>query len=377
MSIIAVKNKVWNFINGTLGWKTDRKIVVFESDDWGMIRMASKSAFNFFQKKGFPVDKCVYSSNDMLESNEDMEALFEILESVKDKNGNSAIFTANNIVANPDFKKIREGGFQEYFYEPFTETLKRYPNHDQVQNLYKKGMEAKIFHPQLHGREHLNVERWMRALQSKDVSTHLGFQQNMFSLIKDGEISSCRKEYLDALGGDEKNNNFSYIKIIDEGCHLFKSIHGFASQSFIAPCYTWSSSINLDLKRNGILFLQGGRVQKEPKASKKGFSKKYHYLGQQNQHGQYYMIRNASFEVCENPNKDWVDSCMKEIETAFKFKKPAIISSHRVNYIGGIHPANRSQSLKLLDFFLQKIIKTYPEVEFMSSDQLGQLMAEK
>ena len=88
-----------------------------------------------------PVEECLYNSNDCLESNEDMEALFEVLESVKDKNNNPAILTANNIIANPDFEKIQQSNFQEYHYEPFTTTLKRDPKRDRVLSLYKEGIQ--------------------------------------------------------------------------------------------------------------------------------------------------------------------------------------------------------------------------------------------
>ena len=37
---------------------------------------------------------------------------------------------------------------------------------------------------------------------------------------------------------------------------------------------------------------------------------------------------------------DCVDSCIKEIEIAFKWQKPAVISSHRVNYVGFINQDN-------------------------------------
>ena len=87
------------------GFRTKRKIIVIESDDWGSIRMASKEAYNILLNSGYPVDQSTYNKNDALESNEDLEMLFEVLSSVKDKNGNSAIITANTIVANPDFEK--------------------------------------------------------------------------------------------------------------------------------------------------------------------------------------------------------------------------------------------------------------------------------
>lgn len=54
----------------------------------------------------------------------------------------------------------------------------------------------------------------------------------------------------------------------------------------------------------------------------------------------------------------------------FKNKHIAVISSHRINYVGGIDINNRIKNLKLLDEFLSALLMKYPDVEFMSSDQL-------
>lgn len=374
MALLSLKESILHYLFLNTGWRSDRKIVVFESDDWGMIRMASKKAFNYFKKAGVPVESCLYNSNDMLENNEDLELLFETFNCVKDKNGNPAILTANNIVANPDFEKIKQSNFQDYFYEPFTATLQRYPNSDRVIELYKEGQNKNVFRPQFHGREHINVANWMKALQQKDKFAMMAFEHRMFSVHFSGGVSSCKLEYLDAFGNQDEID--THHQIVKEGLELFKKIHSYSSASFIAPCYTWSSVLNKTLIDNGVSFLQGGRVQKEPVFSNgKSFKKKYHFTGQKNTLGQIYLTRNASFEVAENPYKDWVDSCMKEIELVFRFKKPAIISTHRVNFMGGLNPENRNRTLKQLRQLLIKITKTWPDVEFMSSDQFGHIIA--
>ena len=96
------------------GWQTKREIVVLESDDWGTIRMPSKAVYSALLKEGIAVDKCAFNRNDTLASSEDLQALFDTLMSFKDINGNSPKITANTIVANPDFDKIRESNFEEY-----------------------------------------------------------------------------------------------------------------------------------------------------------------------------------------------------------------------------------------------------------------------
>ena len=54
--------------------------------------------------------------------------------------------------------------------------------------------------------------------------------------------------------------------------------------------------------------------------------------------------------------------------------KPAIISSHRLNYVGFIDEKNRDSTLKLLDEILKRVLKKWPEVEFFNSADLGKII---
>jgi hypothetical protein len=371
------KNISRNLLN-IRGWQSgDRKIVVIESDDWGTVRVSSREAYDYFLKNNLPVNECPYNSNDMLESNEDMERLYETLSSVKDKNGNPALFTADNIVANPDFEKIKASGYQKYFYEPFTETYRRYPNHDKVLQLYKEGIERKMLLPQFHGREHVNVARWLKALQENDKAAHLAFEQNMFSVHAE-RGPKVVNEYMDALDADSAEELNAKPAIVEEGLHLFKKIWGFSSKSFIAPCYIWDTSLEMLLAQHDVKYIQGMVIQLEP-VLEKGYQykRKYHYQGQRNKTGQHYLIRNAFFEPSTNPGFDWVSDCLHRIEVAFRWKKPAVISTHRLNFMGGLRPENRDDNLALFSSLLKKITQRWPGVEFMSSVQLGDLIQTK
>jgi hypothetical protein len=177
------------------------------------------------------------------------------------------------------------------------------------------------------------------------------------------------------LDGDSAEALKAKAEIINEGLQLFKSIWGFSSKSFIAPCYIWDTALEPILSDNGVQYLQGMVSQLQPTpAFGYRYKIKYHYQGQQNKLGQRFLIRNVFFEPSSNPNFDWIDDCLHRIETAFRWNKPAIISSHRVNYIGFIREQNRTTNLALLQQLLKRIVQRWPEVEFMSSDQLGDLM---
>ena len=148
--------------------------------------------------KEYPVDKCHCNTNDALESNQDLGMLFEVLKSVHGRDGKPAILTAIYIVANRDFKKIRDSDFKKYHYEPFSETLKRYPEHDKVMDLYQEGISQGVIMPQFHGREHLNVNRWMRALNKDWTAEKEAFDMGVFS-PKIAQSTGFLNEYKDAL----------------------------------------------------------------------------------------------------------------------------------------------------------------------------------
>lgn len=358
------------------GWKTKRKIVVFESDDWGMQRMPSKAAYEILLAKGYPVDKSIYNRFDSLESNEDVEALMDVLSSVKDKYNNPAIFTLNNILTNPDFGKILSSNHEDYHSVLFTETLRISKNTEKVFELYKQGVSNNLFQPQFHGREHVHINNWMNNLRKGYDNFLDAFKEGSYT-INDKRGFSCRYECLDAMASYSVDD-FELIKIsIEHGLSLFKEIWGFHSVSIIAPCYTWSKPLENVFKVNGIKFIQGSRVQREPISIDQPFKIYRNYCGKKSPTGLIYLVRNVGFEQIESGDDNIVNTALQQIHTSFFWGKPAIISSHRVNYIGTIEQRNRTKNLKLLKTLLKEIVKRYPDVEFLSSDKLGDLITSK
>lgn len=145
---------------------------------------------------------------------------------------------------------------------------------------------------------------------------------------------------------------------------MFRNIWGVASRSFVAPCYTWNDKIENVLYNNGVELIQGARVRRSSCNS----SKKYLYAGEKN-NGLIYGVRNCFFEPATTTNYS-TDKLINDVGNVFKNKHIAVISSHRINYVGGIDINNRIKNLKLLDEFLSALLMKYPDVEFMSSDQL-------
>ncbi len=371
------KKRIAGNIRNIPGWKSSRKIVVFESDDWGSIRMPSIEAYERLEKAGVKFHRKGsnrYSVNDTLASSEDLENLFHVLGNSKNAHGTSPVFTAMTIVANPDFTKIKESKFSNYFFEPFTETLKRYPGCEKSFELWKEGMKNKLFVPQLHGREHLNVWSWMRALQNNVTNTRLAFDEGLWSFAPD-ETNAGYTYYQQAFNLKERSEIEQHKIIIKSGLELFEKLFGYKATYFVPPNALINNKLNATLYQGGIKFRSTSTIQREP-IGDGIFKKRLHYLGQKEKNGIRYIIRNCTFE----PNLkgvDWVNNCLAEINTAFKWKNPAIITTHRVNYIGALNKSNRDYGLQQLNLLLQSIIKKWPDVEFMTTAQLGELMVSK
>lgn len=361
----AIINRSMLLINQCRGWSTKRKIIVFESDDWGSVRMPDRKTYECILASDIRVDKSHYNKYDTLASKTDFEHLYEVLSKHKDKNGNNPIITLNTIVANPNFDKIRESSYQEYYFEPFTETLKKYPNRS-FDN-WKEGIEHKLIYPQLHGREHLNVNRWMQYLQRPSQEVHFAFDNGLYGIGPKISIEG-NPSFVQAFDSDVYYQEHTLERILKDACEVFENIFGFQSKSFIATNYIWKDNLEQIISQLGVKYLQGAFTRKYE-------NKTYHnYLGKINQYNQLYLIRNASFEPSSNENIDWVQHTMKEIGLAFKFNKPATVCSHRVNFVGSIFEENRIRSLKQLDELLRQIIKKWPETEFMHSAELGDLI---
>ena len=360
------------------GWRTNRKIVVIESDDWGSIRMSSLEAFNNLLKAGMREDRNHYNTFDSLESNKDLECLFETLSKFKDKNGRHPVMTGVNVVANPNFEKIKENGYTQYVYEPYTETLKRYPAHDRVYALWKEGIERRLSVPIFHGREHLNVQRWLRALRSGHRSTLLAFD-NCVTGIYNGIDEEKIPEFQAAFDIDTLDDLPYLEEVIVTGLDLFKELYGYNSSYFVPTNGPFNNSLESVLWEKGVRYINSGKIQREPLGNGQ-YRKNIRFLGKKNGLGQIYLTRNCFFEPSsmESPaDTDWVGNCLKEIEIAFKWHKPATISTHRVNYVGFLHPENRERTLRKFEELLRTMLKKWPDIEFMTSMELGDLISMK
>jgi hypothetical protein len=364
-------------ISNIPGWRTNRKIVIIESDDWGSLYIPSKEALEKLKAAGINTNTH-YLQYDSFETREDIKALFEVLYNHRDRTGRPPVITAVANVANPNFEVIESGGFKDYVYETFLETSERFEASSGIIEDYRKGINERLFFPIFHGREHLNVNRWMLLLQQDNFAIKRAFFAGVPAIGMD-EQGNILPDLRAAFDLDDISELADQKEILDSGLKIFEQIFGFRSRYMVPPNGPFNSQLELYLKSLGIDFIGSSKIHMSP-LGKGEWKKEFRYLGKKNFCDQIYLTRNCFFEPSSwehAKDKDWVASCMEEISSAFLMRKPATISSHRVNYMGGIDLKNRTRGLELLDELLKAIVLKWPNVEFLTSEELGDLIGKR
>lgn len=374
MVLSSIKNAVTNNGKNLLGWKTKRKIVVFSVDDYGNVRIDSPRAREKLNEAGLPA-KNRFDAYDTLETHVDLELLFEALCFVTDKNGRHPIFTTYAMPCNIDFEKMEETGFQKYYYEILPRTFQKKADAD-PQNyagtweLWKQGLAEKILVPQFHGREHLNVNVFEEKLGKQDPELLMQLKNRSFTCITNTGYKTVSALASFDFWGIEENGRFK--DIITDGLNKFEAVFGYRAKNFTPPGYRAHPVLYNTLKKNGIHFVDTAFIANQHQG-KGRYKKQLNYTGKI-ENGLCKMVRNVVFEPNSNSSVDWASYAMKQVEAAFRWNRPAVISSHRVNFCGHIDPQNRAAGLGALKNLLKKITRRWPDIEFMSADELGKLV---
>lgn len=365
---MSLANKIKTALINLPGKRIKDKIVVFESDDWGSIRMPNRSISSRARAMGINIESSSYTLYDTLASSNDLQALFDVLSEFKDFSGNHPIITFNTVTANPNFELIAESNFKQYYYEPFTNTLEKYYPKENVFELWQEGIKNGLIQPQFHGREHVNVNLWLELLKAKVHSIQKSFELGFWGVGHEN-YKEHSKIKLQATYDTNTISDLDFHKgSIASGLHLFESIFGFRSISFIPNNFIFHKELLKNtLLENGVNVLQGmkyhvnplfGNEKREYKRRKNGFDGEF-----------YNLVRNCVFEPSQEKSKnDVVNTCLAQISNAFSFRKPAIITAHRLNFIGSLDEKNRKENLDLFRILLAKIIEKWPDVQFFSSD---------
>lgn len=359
-----------DLVKNLWGFSTRRKIVAFAVDDYGNVRLDSKKARDRLESAGVK-PKNRFDAFDTLETTEDLEALFDVLRSAKDKNGHHAVFTPYSLPCNLDFESLKANHYAGYTYETLDQTFEKLANihakeYAGAWTLWKQGISEGIFIPQFHGREHLNIKIFESELHNNNPQLLINLQNRSLTTFK--SINSPNLLWTAAFSFWDRDETKKFPEILKTGTEAFKKVFGYPSLTFTPPASHFPVWLESELPKYGIRYLDKSIIKKQHLGNGR-FRFELNYLGKKIHPKLKVQTRNVVFEPTSGYG-DSIESCIQQMSAAFSLNKPVIISSHRVNFCGLIEEKNRKKGLSDLKILLNKIISKWPDVEFMSISDL-------
>jgi hypothetical protein len=363
-------------------WKR-RKVVVFESDDWGGCEnafvdtetrdraMSVPAIMDGFTRYGGKMSPWSWH---ILETIEDMQRLFDLLLSFKGGDRRPVIFTPVYLIANPDFEAIAENNFTEYVDIGIGEGFPKHWRQGDIIGKAKEGIELGVWYPQTHGRaHHYSPGKLLRTLREEwDKAIVAAFE---FRIIGFPLPSSDRHEVLglefDGLSPDQLDAWFG------TGLDYFRRAFGYET-----PCAPITDAglpedverLERVLSRHQIKFRSHsnmgfvgsaffdkpfgpivGKTASELDLTRLGWTAALDPLGRPDGEGA----------------KGFTDA-YKCILRSWTQDFPAIIGTHRTNYVS-LNPEQVRQGFGQLERLLGTLAQEHPDAVYLTSYEVGQL----
>jgi hypothetical protein len=352
MSSLGFRKRLFRRLDYWADWRCVEPVVVFESDDWGMERRACSQLLRAY---GEPSEW----ADEELETAEDLTRLYEVLEHYQDEYDRPACFTANFVVANPDYDAIAASDFTSYADIPIGQK-------NELRGGWLDGLRRRVFAPQYHGRSHFWPEAWLSDLRSQVAGARALFDGRChggLSLLK-GQGWRYHSEYMDWNTGEERSSD-ALLRWLKEGLDFFREMFGFFPRSTIASHYILTPSMARAWRVAGGEFVQGTnyRILRGADSQVQILS---HSLGESSPEGLLMLGRTVKFDPRPQRPLHGADAALQRITECFRNNVPAIIDTHRINFTG----AWRDSSLQALDDLL-KGLKPY-RPRFLSSVEIGE-----
>lgn len=340
------------------------KYLLFSVDDFGHVRNHSQTSRERLTSQGIkPVNK--FDLLDALETKNDMEHLFEVLEKHKDQRGRSMVMTPYSLSANVDFERTLSAGtyVEEGVDKSFARLAQEQPQaYSGAWELWHEGQRAGLVEPQFHGKEHLNIAHLNEALKQGDPLLLAMLKEH--SLVGWPQGYKGARKWSVAYSFDRTDETDGFIANVRDGLQRFEQVYGYKARAFTPPSQTFPPSLASQLPALGLEGLDSPMFSKRRDVDGK-FHSSYAFNGlKDGKTGLYSVVRNAVFEPVQNAQS--VSIAMKQVEWALRLGNVAHLSSHRLNFSGHLSEKNRVHGVGQLDVLLTAIKNKWPDIQFLS-----------
>jgi hypothetical protein len=341
------------------GLKFGRPLVLLQSDDWGRIGVRDEEGREELRAAGLNLGERPYDLYSF-ETAEDVGALAETLDAVKDSVGHPACLGMNFLVANVDFAASAASEFREIVLKPLAEGLPGRWRRPGLFDAYRRGWEAGVFSPALHGLTHFCQPAVKQALSHHERGELLRTLWRSETPYIHWRMPWVGYEYWDPEKAAPERfiSEREHERWIGLAAQLFRRFFGSRAISACAPGYRAEAATFRCWKAHEIRIAQNG--PDAPRAP--SFD----------EHGLLHTYRSLDFEPALNPDLRWED-CFRRAESWLLRGLPLIISVHSINFHSTLAPF-RQKTLPLLEALLTALKKRFPDLLYINDGQLLEIV---
>jgi hypothetical protein len=301
-------------------------VVALQSDDWGLAGFIPQGAALQGIDRGllspgrFPE---VYWGS-TLEDSASVAELCGILAAQRGRDGLPAVLQANYVLGSLGWESEGNGwAWREYFLPEVPAAYAR-PG---LWQAVRRGMELGVWRPEYHALWHYDPRLRKQRVQ-EDPAARLAAERGV--MIFPGserawELGPWRP--LPELAAE-----------LDLGLQRFGALFGRGPSSIIAPDYTWDARCEDLWESRELTVIQAKREQRYPGMGAGWRPRLWKYLRQRWDHwaqpDRLYLERNCRFEPVQAIAMETVvQDCLAEIRRAWTRGQPAVVESHRINFV--------------------------------------------
>jgi hypothetical protein len=342
------------------GFRFSRPLVLLQSDDWGRVGVRDAEGLQKLRSAGLNVGERPYDLYS-LETAEDVHELAEMLHEVRDTAGESPCLEMNFVVANVDFVASAANGFREIALKQLADGLPGRWNRPGLLEAYRAGIQSRVFSPALHGTTHFCQQAVARELSSGgergDLLRTLWKAETPYIYWR---MPWVGYEYWDPEQAPAQRfiPETEQARWIDWGARAYRNLFHEQAVSACAPGYRAESTTHRAWKNAGVRIVQNGP----------GATRAPHW----DECGLLHTYRALDFEPALNPQmrgEDFVENAGPWLTRGL----PLVLSLHSINFHSTLAP-NRQRTLPMLRDFFAALRKKYPDLLFVNSRQLLEIM---
>jgi len=312
-----------------------RPVLIIESDDWG----------------AGPVEQAAT-----------LKQISRLLEKFTDRDQHRPVMTLGMILAAADGEKtLSSGDYHRQVISTHT--------HGPLLKAIKSGVEAGVFSIQLHGMEHYWPPALLASKTDKAVMDWLGGAPQ---LPTEDLPSALQSRWVDASTLPSRRLDANAVRqAAQEEVNTFQQIFGTTPQVAVPPTFIWTEDVENAWAAAGVAVVvtPGCRYETRDDAGSPAGRGRPIYSGQLSQSNIVYLVRDEYFEPSLGHT---APQALDRLSAKTHLGRPTLYETHRFNFLGSEEKKNRA--LEELERLLSMAIKQYPDLAFLSSIKLANIL---